>query len=1035
MSDPAGDANDPGSRPGAATVPASYAQMHPPTAPPPGYEIVEVIGQGGMGVVYRARDLALDRPVALKYLREGFADHPSVARRFQQEARVTARLQHPGIPPVHQVGALPDGRPFLDMKLIEGRTLSELLEKQGPGAARWLGVFESICQAVGYAHSQGVIHRDLKPSNVMVGAFGEVQVMDWGLAKSLTDAAPAGRAAPATDPDGERLLAVMQAVLTEPPSGPSEAPPVERTKPAAETRPGSVMGTPAYMPPEQAVGAVDLVDRRSDVFGLGAILCELLTGRPPFLAADNESARRLAAGAQLDDAFALLDGCGAEAELVALARRCLAARPDDRPRDAGELAAAVARLRQQAEDRARQAELERAGALVEAREQRKRRRLTLLASGALAAVLLAGVVSTSAGLYGAVLSRDEANRERGKAEVARDDAVEARDEAETARGKEEKARARAEKANERARHLYREALDAFNEMVFGVQTRLATRTGTQELRKDLLERAREGLRRLLREARQQGRNPDVTLLYVHLRLGDVERVTGNTQNALKEYQAGHELARRLAEQDENDEVAQRDLGISYGKLADVMLQLGQTEKAETYCHEALRIRLKLAQSGQEHVANQRGVSSGYSTLGDVMQQQGKAKGSEEHYRKALAITEKLVEAEATPVLRRDLGLIYDRLGDALLLQRQNEAALDFFRRALEVSRQLAGADEKNAEAQRDLHVSISKMAEMSARFGQTEEAEDAYGEALKIARKLADEDEKSAQARRDLSVIHTRLGDLLLRLNRIGEAEGHFQQALQIRQKLSKDDDSAQAARDLLVILTKKGAVALRLGKAGQAADCYRDALEIGRRLAEDPMDVQVQNDLVLVYRKLGEAEKMRYDYARARGWFEETRKLALALRERKLLTESLHSWLPRLDQEILMCRYADRALRDLDFVFALKPEQIPPMLYARVRALLYQKKNAEAVGTAGRWAEWAEKQDKQRDAHRYAAARAYALCAAEAKEKGELTGLCVGLLTKAREGGYFREAKIVARFEQEADFAAIRKEPAFVKFAATLKK
>src|SRR5262249_28748852 len=123
------------------------------------------------------------RPVALKFLQGRYEPRSPIAARFLAEARITARLQHPGIPPVHHVHELPDGRPFLVMKLIAGRTLDELLRDQGPDPSRWLGVFEAICQAVGYAHSNGVIHRDLKPSNVMVGAFGEVQVMDWGLAK------------------------------------------------------------------------------------------------------------------------------------------------------------------------------------------------------------------------------------------------------------------------------------------------------------------------------------------------------------------------------------------------------------------------------------------------------------------------------------------------------------------------------------------------------------------------------------------------------------------------------------------------------------------------------------------------------------------------------------------------------------------------------------------------------------------------------------------------------------------------------------
>ena len=151
------------------------------------YELLEPIAGGGMADVWRCYDLVLQRELAMKFLKEKYLNDPNFSnfcRRFQKEARVLGDLQHPSIVPIHQSGTLPDGRPFFVMKLVKGRTLAQLLEEQGPGA-RWLGVFAAVCHAVAYAHSQGVIHRDLKPSNVMVGAFGEVQVMDVGVAKVL----------------------------------------------------------------------------------------------------------------------------------------------------------------------------------------------------------------------------------------------------------------------------------------------------------------------------------------------------------------------------------------------------------------------------------------------------------------------------------------------------------------------------------------------------------------------------------------------------------------------------------------------------------------------------------------------------------------------------------------------------------------------------------------------------------------------------------------------------------------------------------
>jgi eukaryotic-like serine/threonine-protein kinase len=190
------------------------------------YELVEPLGHGGMGSVYVARDRALDRLVALKVVGT-FALSADAIDRLVREAKVLARLEHPGIVPVHDVGTLPDGRAFYTMKLVRGRRLDDYLSNETTDAER-LRILERLCDAVSFAHANGVIHRDLKPQNVMVGPFGEVLVMDWGVAK-LAD--------------------------------------------SSEGR--SIVGTPGFMAPEQARG--DRADERSDVYALGAIM-RLLIG-------------------------------------------------------------------------------------------------------------------------------------------------------------------------------------------------------------------------------------------------------------------------------------------------------------------------------------------------------------------------------------------------------------------------------------------------------------------------------------------------------------------------------------------------------------------------------------------------------------------------------------------------------------------------------------------------------------------------------------------------------------------------------------
>jgi serine/threonine-protein kinase len=344
------------------------------------YQLLGEIGRGGMGAVLKGRDVDLGRDLAVKVLLEKHRDHPEMAHRFIEEAQIGGQLQHPGVVPVYELGQFPDRRLYFAMKLVKGRTLAALLEARKDPAddrPRFLSIFEQVCQTVGYAHARGVIHRDLKPSNVMVGSFGEVQVMDWGLAKVL------GQGGAADDQKTRRGHdeSIIRTVRTGSDAGASRA--------------GSVLGTPSYMAPEQARGEIDRLDERADVFGLGSILCEILTGHPAYTGRAGDEVHRKAAAGDLADAVARLDACGADGELVGLARRCLAAEPKDRPRDAGVVAAALTAHLQGVQQRLQAAERESAVAVARALEERRRRKLQLgLAASVLALTTLGGLGAT-----------------------------------------------------------------------------------------------------------------------------------------------------------------------------------------------------------------------------------------------------------------------------------------------------------------------------------------------------------------------------------------------------------------------------------------------------------------------------------------------------------------------------------------------------------------------------------------------------------------------------------------------------------------
>jgi tetratricopeptide (TPR) repeat protein len=374
------------------------AEAHGPPAPAVGpieragrVHLLGEIARGGMGAVLRGHDPELGRELAVKVILPGHRANPELVRRFIGEARLAGQLQHPGIMPVYDVGQLPDGRPFFTMKLIQGRTLAELLaQRPDPGhdLPRFLRYFEAVCQAVGYAHSRGVIHRDLKPVNVMVGAFGEVQVMDWGLAKRLAEGFEDG-----------------------PEHTPAPAFPSSTPVPAALTRPGAVIGTPGYLAPEQARGQTG--DPRSDVFGLGAILCEMLTGAPPFRQAAPLDLLQQARAEDLTDATDRLGRCGAGPELVRLAEDCLRPEPAERPTDGSVVAARLADYLAGVQERLRRAEVGQARAEARAEGERTRRRLTVgLAAAVLTVVALGSGTVVLVQRHQAEQAREQARRQQ-----------------------------------------------------------------------------------------------------------------------------------------------------------------------------------------------------------------------------------------------------------------------------------------------------------------------------------------------------------------------------------------------------------------------------------------------------------------------------------------------------------------------------------------------------------------------------------------------------------------------------------------------
>jgi eukaryotic-like serine/threonine-protein kinase len=384
LGDTPGDSEEPVVRLWSPELPA-------PTASPPRLQLLGEIARGAMGAVLKGCDPDLGRDLAVKVLLEEHRHRPDLIRRFVEEAQIGGQLQHPGIVPVYELGIFDDARPYFTMKLVKGQTLTGLLAARTASSSelpRFLETFLRVAQTVAYAHARGVVHRDLKPSNVMVGSFGEVQVMDWGLAKVLPRGGTADDREVGEGAEPETAIATTR-----------------QDSELDRSRAGSVLGTPSYMAPEQADGQVEWVDERADVFALGSILCEILTGRPAYTGRSAEDVLRSARRADLAGAFARLKSCGADDELVRLARACLASARGDRLRDAQAVAQWMQAYLEGVHRRIREAEMARAAEAARAEEARAtalaaegraraERRARRVTAGLAATVLIAVALGT-----------------------------------------------------------------------------------------------------------------------------------------------------------------------------------------------------------------------------------------------------------------------------------------------------------------------------------------------------------------------------------------------------------------------------------------------------------------------------------------------------------------------------------------------------------------------------------------------------------------------------------------------------------------
>jgi tetratricopeptide (TPR) repeat protein len=1042
------------------------------------YVLSEQVGRGGMGQVYRASDPALGRDLAVKVMEVELRGLASAERRFLREARVTGSLQHPGIVPVYNLGRLADGRLHYTMRLVRGQTFADTLTdragkpEQTPAL---LAIFEKVCQAVAYAHSKRVIHRDLKPANIMVGRFGEAQVMDWGLAKLLTAEDDSAFPDAPADSVGTRVHTELA------------------DSPAEVTRAGREMGTPAYMPPEQALGEWDAVDERADVFALGAILCEILTGQPVFRGGDAMDALRKAKRGDRADALARLDRCGADATLVALCRECLASEREGRPRDAGVVAERLAAYQAEVQERLRRAELERVAAEMRAREEqaralveeertrealarvaaerRARRRLLGLAA-AVVVFVLAGVAGLAAGLLAV-----QAEQRRTRAAL---------DQVTTEQEKTRAALAAKTAAWKRTREALNTVTDDAVAELLGRQAAL----GDKE--KAFLSKLL-GFYEDFAAERGEGEETRAVSAEGQARVARLRGLLGERAVALQGYRAAARLYENLAADFPARPEYRRELARSYGNIAVGLAAMAKFAEAEALYNHALGPLEDLVREFPAVPENRYYLAMTRGGLGWCLRHQGKHAQAQASYNREIALLRELVtDFPDRPQYQQALARSYDNLGAVLNEMSKGKESEAAYRRGLAVLERLARDFPADAGYRELLAYNYHDLALLMAKQGKDEDAELAHRVALRLRVQLADEFPAQARYRFDLALSYGNLGRVLRGRHKSAEAEQAYQQCFPLLEKLAGERPAEPRYREYLAYHRRGFADVLAdLGKHTEAEAAYQRAIALLQALADEaPGPPYIREELAhghnglgmllanqgrgleaeAAYRKaLTLREKLARDFPNAPEHHKDLAGSYVNLGDRCLARNQPE---PALEWYGKAIPLLERVLTQ-ETGQANAREFLRNALWGRAQALGKLGRHAEA---ARDWKRAVELDDgsnrtlfrmKQSAAlaragdHRaaikaveevmaspdlkgktpapllYDAACVYAVSAAAAKDHVKLRDVyasrALALLSQAQAAGFFKDPKRVENFKKNSDLDALRQRPDYQKFAAEM--
>lgn len=935
------------------------------------YTLSRLHATGGIGRVWLARDPAFDRDVALKELRPERTGNPLDLGRFLREAKITGQLEHPGIVPVYEVGLSPDKRaPFYTMRFVRGRTLAEAAHtyhherargNAGPLEAReLLTAFVGVCNAVAYAHSRGVIHRDLKPHNVVLGDFGEVIVLDWGLARLMDR------------PDEPVLESSPKLVAGE-----------------KTTQQGQVLGTPAYMAPEQAQGRLDLVDARTDVYGLGAVLYEILTGRPPFVGSDTASVLKEVISKPPESPRTVVPSTPAPLEAVCL--KALAKNQAERYASAKALAAEIQSwLADEPVTAYREP--------WAARSRRWTRRHRTLVTSGVAVLVVAAVLLTAATLLLQTKNAEleHANRSERAANAALVESID-----------------RERAAKERAEvnfTMARDAVDKYLNAVTG-DTDLK-KSDFNKLRKKLMETAVPFYEAFVEQKRDDPEQ-EAARGAAYQRLSALRIETGDQKAAKEASEKARTIFAKLVADHPDNARYRESLADAYRNFGISLAGEGAMLQAAEALTSAVKEYQTLAATNPAKPAYAEAQANSQNSVGVILHNLGRHAEAEAAYEKALAIRERLSAENADPLYQLGLARTLNSLG-VLAKDRGNYSKSEsYHRHALELREKLVAMQPESTLYQGELTMSYNNLGGVFSDTGNYPAAIDMFGKAAGIRKKLSEQFPTIVMHRQLLATTYYNLGLCFDSAGRIEEAIGPLRDAEALLQQLADNSPTVTAFRlDLGRVLSLLAAELLRTGQLAKADTALQTALAIFEKPPKDPPGEWFAEHSI-AQRRYGDLLRARGDaaaslerYTKAIGLMEACLKQVPGLAH--ALTTQAATFAERAETLDGIGKHAE-ARADWDQAIKLGGAQYRPF------KLLSEDQLSDAVAAATEIA----KSSKEHDDTSYKMARvcALALAKAAAADRETYALRAIDLLRKARSQGY--EPSI--RVKTDPAFAALR--------------